>query len=278
MKFGDGDNGWQKKNPNAQYAFIGLIVALIACIATGLIGSANVLTGLGLFTLPEGQADGLNLAFQISIGLLIIGLATYAILSPDSVRRFLTGRQARYGSNSLILTLAFVGILIAANYIIYNNPDLLGAPWDFTEDKSNTLAPETLQILATLPENVNAIAFYSGTINPTPAEELLQKFKNNSDGKFDFTFVNPDTDPIAARSAGITGDGKILLQMGDKKEIASSASESELAKTMIRLISGEARVIYFLQAHGEGTLNPSDERSYSVAKARLNQKTMSLIH
>ncbi|HRJ76360.1 MAG TPA: hypothetical protein PLX90_10190, partial [Anaerolineales bacterium] len=162
----------KKKNPNAQYAFIGLIVALIACIATGLIGSANVLTGIGMFTLPEEQLDGLNLAFQISIGLLVIGLATYAILSPDSVRRFLTGRQARYGSNSLILTLAFLGIIIAANYIVYNNTDLLGSPWDFTEDQSNTLAPETLQILATLPENVSAVAFYSQAINSTAAEEL----------------------------------------------------------------------------------------------------------
>ncbi|HCB01618.1 MAG TPA: hypothetical protein DEP19_04470 [Anaerolineae bacterium] len=262
----------KKKNPNAQYAFIGLIVALIACIATGLIGSANVLTGIGMFTLPEEQLDGLNLAFQISIGLLVIGLATYAILSPDSVRRFLTGRQARYGSNSLILTLAFLGIIIATNYIVYNNTDLLGSPWDFTEDQSNTLAPETLQILATLPENVSAVAFYSQAINSTAAEELLQKFKENSDGKFDYTFVNPDTDPIRAREAGITGDGKILLQMGDAQEIAASATESELAKSMIRLISPEARGIYFLEAHGEGTFNSADERSFSIAKSTLESK------
>ncbi len=262
----------KKKNPNAQYAFIGLIVALIACIATGLIGSANVLTGIGMFTLPEEQLEGLNLAFQISIGVIALGLATYAILAPDSVRRFLTGRQARYGSNSLILTLAFLGIILAVNYIVYNNPDLLGSPWDFTEDKSNTLAPETLQILATLPDNVSAIAFYSQAINSEPAEELLQKFKENSNGKFDYTFENPNTNPIRARELGITGDGKILLQMGDLKEIASSATETELARAMIRLISPEPRAIYFLEAHGEATFNPADERSYSVAKSTLESK------
>ena len=262
----------KKKNPNAQYAFIGLIVALLACVATGLIGSAKVLTGLGMFTLPEEQANAVNLAFQISIGLLTVGLAAYAILSPDSIRRFLSGRQARYGSNSLILTLAFVGVLIAANYIIYNNPDLLGAPWDFTEDKSNTLAPETLQILSTLPSQVTATAFYSQAINSAPAEELLQKFKNNSDGKFDYTFVDPDTNPLVARDAGITGDGKILLQMGDIKEIASTASEAELARAMIRIISPEPRVVYFLQGHGEATLNPGDEFSYSTSKSTLEEK------
>ncbi len=87
----------KKKNPNAQYAFIALIVAIIACVATGLIGSSKILTGLGMFTLPQEQTDAVNLALQISIAVLILGLAIYAILVPDSIRRFISGRQARYG-------------------------------------------------------------------------------------------------------------------------------------------------------------------------------------
>lgn len=261
----------KKKNPNAKYAVIGLIVALVACISTGLIGSANVLTGIGMFTLPDNIQDGVDLAFQISIGLMIVGLAAYAILNPDAARRFLTGRQARYGSNSLILTLAFVGILVAANYIVYKNTDLLGSPYDFTEDKSNTLAEETLQILATLEEPVTAIAFYSTNSNRSGAEELLQKFKNNSDGRFTYTFVNPDIDPVAAREAGVTGDGKIMLQSGENQEIASFASETELARAMLRLISPGARAVYFLQGHGEISLE-SGEIAYSVVQSTLEAK------
>lgn len=262
----------KKKNPNAKYALIGLIVALVACISTGLIGSANLLTAIGMFTLPVEIQDGVNLALQISIGLFIIGLATAAILNPDAVRRFLTGRQARYGSNSLILAIAFVGILIASNYIVFNNSDLLGSPYDFTEDKTNTLAPETLQILATLKEPVNATAFYSTNSNITGAEELLQKFKNNSDGKFTYSFVNPDLDPVAAREAGVTGDAKIMLQMGEIKEIADFATESELAKTLLRLISPGARTVYFLQGHGEISLEPGSELTYGIAKSTLEAK------
>ncbi len=208
----------KKKNPSAKYAFIGLIVALIACIATGLIGAAKGMLAIKMFTLEN--TDGLNLAFQISIALLVVGLAAYAIMSPDSVRRFFTGRQARYGSNSLIITLAFIGIIIVVNVLAFQNPDFLGAPWDLTEDKSNTLAPETLQALATLPDKVTATAFYTASLNSTGAEELLLKFKTNSKGKFDYKFVDPDQDPLSAREAGVTGDGKILLQMGETKEIA----------------------------------------------------------
>ncbi|HRK89118.1 MAG TPA: Gldg family protein [Anaerolineales bacterium] len=262
----------KKKNPYAKYAFIGLILALLACITTGLLASTNVLTGIGMFTLEETQQNVVDIVLQVSIGLLFVGLGMYAFLAPDTIRRIFTGRQARYGSNSLILTVAFIGILVAVNYIVYNNQDLFGAPWDFTADQSNTLAPETLQVLATLPEKVTATGFYSTSLNSDSAQELLQKFKDNSDGKFDYTFVNPDLNPMAARDAGITGDGKILLQMGETKEVASFASETELVRTMIRLISPEARVIYFLQGHGEISLEAGADLSYSVAKSTLEAK------
>jgi ABC-type uncharacterized transport system involved in gliding motility auxiliary subunit len=258
----------KNKNPSAKYAFIGLIVALLGCISTTLIGAAKVLApainAIGL----ENQAS-VDLAFQISIGLTVVALLAYVIMTPDSVRRFLSGRQARYGSNSLIMSLAFIGILIVANMLAYQNPKTL---LDMTQDKSNTLANESLQALVTLPEKVTAIAFFSGNLDRSSAEELLSKFKENSKGKFDYDFVDPDQDPLTARTAGITGDGKILLTMGDKREIASFVSETELTRALIRLISPEARTVYFLQGHGEPSLEPGGELSYSVAKSRLESK------
>ena len=262
----------KKKNPNARYAVIALAVSLVACISTGLIGSANLLSNIGMFPLSDEIQNGVNIALQVSIGLLIIALAVAAILNPDPVRRFFTGRQARYGSNSLILTIAVIGILIAGNYIVFKNTDLLGSPYDFTEDKSNTLAPETLQILAELKEPVVATGFFSTNSSTTSAEELLAKFKNNSDGKFTYNFVNPDVDPVAAREAGITGDGKIMLQMGETKEIATFATEDELARTLLRLMSPGARTVYFLQGHGEISLESGNELAYSVVQSTLEAK------
>jgi ABC-type uncharacterized transport system involved in gliding motility auxiliary subunit len=176
----------------------------------------------------------------------------------------------------LILTVAFVGILIAVNYIVYNNTDLFGAPYDFTEDKTNTLAPETLQILAQLKEPVTATAFYSTNSDHTSAEELLKKFQTNSDGKFSYTFVNTDVDPVAAREAGVTGDGKVLLQMGDTKEIASFASETELTRTLLRVMNPGTRVVYFLQGHGETSLEAGEDIAYSVVKSTLEAKNYTI--
>jgi ABC-type uncharacterized transport system involved in gliding motility auxiliary subunit len=262
----------KRKNPAAKYAFIGLILVSTACISTALTGAAKGMIAANFF--PVQNTESLDLVFNISWPLIIVGLAAYALLAPDVVRRFLTGRQARYGSNSLILTLAFIGVVVVLNTLAHQNPTLLGAPWDLTDDRSNTLAPETLQALETLPQKVKATAFFSFNLNRTDAEELLRNFQVNSKGKFEYEFVDPDLDPVLAREAGVTGDGKILLEMGEQREIASSASETELARSMIRLISPQERVLYFLEGHGEAVIESSgrEQVGYTVAKRTLESK------
>ena len=61
---------------------------------------------------------------------------------------FFTGRQARYGSNAVIMSIAFAGILIIGNVLAYQNPVPVA---DLTEDQVNTLAPETLAAIQKLP-------------------------------------------------------------------------------------------------------------------------------
>jgi ABC-type uncharacterized transport system involved in gliding motility auxiliary subunit len=256
----------KKKSAAQKYAFIPLIVAGVGLLATALFGLFRGLIALELYT-PLNPDDWTRVALQASALVTLGALAVYGIMAPDTVRRFLSGRQARYGSNALVMALAFVGILVVVNIFAAQNT---GERIDMTEDKAHTLAPETLQALATLPENVTAIAFF--TTPSIGAEELLQDFKANSNGKFDYQFVNPDTDPIAARQAGITGDGKIMLRMGEQTEIASFASESELTLTLIRLISPGTRAVYFLTGHGEPDITAGGEVSLSVARSTLESK------
>jgi ABC-type uncharacterized transport system involved in gliding motility auxiliary subunit len=154
-------------------------------------------------------------------------------MEPDRVRRFFTGRQARHGSNALVMTIAFLGILIVGNVLAYQNPVPIA---DLTEDKTNTLSPELTSALKTLPQKVTATAFFAQNSPTDTAQKLLNNIKANSNGKFDYTFINPDRDPQSAQQAGITGDGKILLQMGEHKEIVAGASESEILKGMLRLL------------------------------------------
>lgn len=236
-----------------RFAPVGLVLAALAFIAAVIAGLLKGLQGMGLFTTAD--PDILNVALQISAALFVLGLAFYAILVPDKVRQFFTGRQARYGSNMFVMALAFIGILVVANYLAFQNPK----SWDLTAEQAHTLAPETLETLKALPEKVSAMAFYSAYTPMDAADTLLRDLKANSDGKFDYQFIDPDLNPVAAREAGITGDGKILLQMGEHQEIVAFASEQEIVRAMLRLINPDERAVYFLTGHGElDTIQPGD--------------------
>lgn len=259
-------NRTQTKN----YSFIALIVALVASIATILLGITRGLVSMQIFTVAN--VDNLNRYLLIGAGVIVLGLATYAILEPDRVRRSLTGRQARYGSNAFIMSLAFLGILIVGNILAFQNPYTIA---DLTEDKTNTLSPELLAAVRSLPEKVTATGFFAQSSTET-AEQLMSNIKSNSNGKFDYRFINPDLDPQAALSAGITGDGKILLQMGDHKEIVAFASEGEILKGLLRLLNPESSAIYFLTGHGERDTQQGGEASITRALNTLESKNYSV--
>ncbi len=254
------------KSGAERFAFIGLIIAGLGLLATVVVLLLKGTEALKILTLQN--ANTLNLALPISAAVLVVGLAVYAILDPQSVQRFFTGRQARYGSNALIMSLAFIVFVVAVNVLVYQNPKT----WDMTVDKQHTLAPETLQALATLPDKVTAIAFFTTRTSPDTARQLLTNFKNNSKGKFDFRFEDPESNPVLARQYGVTGDGKVVLVMGSQSEVASSASETDLDTALIRLISPQQRTVYFLTGHGEPDINGSGNTAMSNARQTLINK------
>lgn len=236
-----------------KFAPFGLYLALLAGLASG-----------GLYIVRRA----FDLPLQISLGLVVLGLALYAILDPRKLRENLTGRQARYGSNALILTIAVIGILVVLNVFVNTNSPRV----DLTADKENTLAKESLEVLASLKDSVRADAYYSSRQPTSSAQELLDRFKRASNGKFDYRFIDPEADPVSARSAGITRDGTIVLVQGERSEQVSFAGESEVVNALVRLDNPGQRSIYFLTGHGEYEVEGQGQKSYSTLKSTLQGK------
>lgn len=262
----------QKKSNPKKYAIIGVWVSAITFLITILLLIVKLLSIAGIYTLPNEAV--FNWILGGSSALVFIGLASFALLDPNRVRRLLTGRQARYGSNAAIMLIAFVGILLVVNILVINNP---GKPYDLTEGKQNSLASQTLETLKALPSPVQATAFYSSEVSSEGAQKLLENYKTLSNGKFTYTFVDPVQYPLTARQAGITGDGKIYLQMGDQHEIVSYASEQELTSALIRLVNPGQQTIYFLTGHGERDILTSGDTSYSAARSALEAKNYTVM-
>jgi ABC-type uncharacterized transport system involved in gliding motility auxiliary subunit len=236
-----------------RFAPVGLYIALLATLAS-----------IGLYIVFRQ----FNLSLQISLGVIVLGLALFALLDPDRVRQIITGRQARYGSNAIVLSLAFVGIVVVVNYLIYNH----SKSWDLTENKQFTLAPETLDTLSKLNEPVKALAFFTRQANSDQARTLLEQYKSNSNGKFDYQFIDPDANPAAAQQAKITRDGTVVLTMGGHQEPVTTVTEEELTGGLVRLLNPEKQAVYFLTGHGERSPDDSGQDSLSLLKRTLESK------
>ncbi|MBT3713568.1 MAG: hypothetical protein HOG15_09480 [Anaerolineae bacterium] len=94
-------------------AIAGPILSALAVLVALASLTMKAFQSIGIYT--PTNPDALILALQISAAVFILGLAFFAIILPDKTRQILTGKTVRYGSNLLIITLAFLGILITLN-------------------------------------------------------------------------------------------------------------------------------------------------------------------
>lgn len=241
-----------------RFAQIGLWLSLAAAIAS-----------LVLYILQRQW----NLPLQILLGLVVIGLAFFALMDPGRVRELFTGRRARYGSNAIILVIAFLGILVVVNYFVFENDK----QWDLTEDKENTLAAETIDVLEILPEPVVAKAFFTSATSAAQAESLLDQYVFQSGGKFSYEFIDPVSDPVAATEANVSVDGTIVLTMGDVQEPVEYVTEEEVTSALVRIMNPGENVVYFLTGHGEFDLEGDPDASFSQLKTKLEGKNYSVL-
>ena len=207
------------------------------------VGVLLALYGL-LWTLIHGRMDWLGGAC-LAVGLL--ALAGGIVLQPRQVWRVLTGRTMREGSNALAVTVAVLGILALLN--------VLGARYhrrvDLTAERQFSLSKQSLQVLAALPETVSITAYM------TPAyyarqqvEDLLKEYSYHT-SLLRYEIIDPEKQPGKARQAGVTRDGTIIFQAGERRQEALGSDEQEFTSALVKVTRREQKKVYFLTGHKE---------------------------
>jgi ABC-type uncharacterized transport system involved in gliding motility auxiliary subunit len=249
-----------------RFAPFGLVLSLLAVLAfLGLI-LVKALAAARLFQLPDPQL--LERGMWISLSVFVLGLALAVLFDPEHARKFLVGRQVQYGSNAIIMLLAFLGILFFVNLLAYQNPK----SWDLTEDQANTLAPETVELLKNLPGAVVAKAYYSPQLDTASARKTLEHFKQFGGANFDYEFIDPISNPVAAQQDGISRDGTTVLHMAGNKQEVSLLDEEGLASAIVKVTNPMQLAVYFTTGHGEADLEQSGEAAYTLVKRTLENK------
>jgi ABC-type uncharacterized transport system involved in gliding motility auxiliary subunit len=256
------------KSDSRRFAPLGLVLSAFALLTFIILLLVRGLASAGIFQPPDPLL--LERATWISLSVIALGFALTAFIDPDRTRRFFLGRQVRNGSNAIIMLLAFLGILVFINLLAYQNP----VSWDISESQKNTLSPETITLLESLPQAISARAYYTSSTNSTEVRRLFENFKQHSNGKFSYEFINPETNPIAAQQDVIDRDGTTVLQLGSSPltERVAQADEEGLATTMVKLLNPEKRIIYFVTGHGEADIEQSSSTAFTLIKRALENK------
>lgn len=206
-----------------------------------------------------------------AIGLIILGsvLLLISLLgSQERIRDFLIDKRSRYGLNSAIMIVMYIGIMLLANY--------LGAighlRLDLTASGRFTLSPQTVRVIKNLRSPVEAIAFFPDVsqyrAERREAQYLMEEYRFFN-RMFSFRFIDPETEPAMARRYRIRSDGTIVFVSGERQKSVMRISELEFTGAILEVIGVRAKKIYFLSGHGERDVTDTDGDGYSVVRMGL---------
>ncbi len=220
------------------WSFVTAVVGVVALIAGGAM----------YFTVEEIREFSVSV---IVIGLVLVFLAL--VLSPRAIAIFLVGRQGRYGSNIVVLTVAFFIVVVLVNFLLYRNPTRV----DVTATRVFTLSDQTVQILDSLDGLVRANAFFvpSDTRSATAqqqAEDLLNEFTRRSN-QFSYRFIDPELQRSVAQQYGITSFPSIVfedLEEGTLQNV-ESFTEQDFVTSILIVTGTDQKIVYYLTGHDE---------------------------
>ncbi len=240
--------------------------------------------------------SSMRLYGYISLGfggalILLVGL-----ISLSSVVAAFISRTGRYGVNSLVMLAAFLGIIIAANFVSFENNNRL----DVTATNQFSLADRTEQLLDDLEQDIEVIAFYKAEVSVGPqssanaayqllnreskVRETFREFEAARPTRFHSSFVDPDVNPQrVSRYFGATpvafvnesivvklrdGEAQAIIQ---PKDAGYSHLEQDLVSSILLITGQEQKAVYFLSGHGERSLASSAAEGYSDLRVGLEQ-------
>jgi ABC-type uncharacterized transport system involved in gliding motility auxiliary subunit len=229
------------------------------------VGCLLVAAGLWLFY-PGVPARWVFLAAAVAFLLLSL------VLNAREAQSAMGTRTARYGAGAAVMALLALGIVVAANAISFRH----STRWDLTENKRNSVSPQTIQVLRTLKAPVSAIAFFrSDTPGKKTAEDLLSQYATYSGGKFTWRLEDTDRAPALARQYGVESYGTVVLEGGApgqaRTEKVQDAEEEKLTNAIVKVTRAGKRVIYVLKGHGEREIGATDRGGFSQAKEQMEK-------
>ncbi len=130
------------------------------------------------------------------------------------------------------------------------------AYWDWTDNRRNSLADESLALLDRLETPLHLTSYAPDR----PAlrkriDRLLERYRRASPQRVKIRYIDPELHPDQARMAGVELAGELVLEYQGRSERLQVLSEEQIANALLRLLGRPERWIAGLGGHGERHLS-----------------------
>jgi hypothetical protein len=255
-----------------------------------LAGLGGVVLGGLIWIFIRDLAGAALIVVAAGAGLLLID----GIISWRAVSKFVFGRGGRYGINSVSVLLAFVGIAIVINLVLYwaigrpNPPGFLRV--DTTYTKEFLLEDQVRNTLEDLKEPVRVTAFFPTVTAQQRAawrntEDMLSEFERRSTTHpFSYRQVDPELDPTEASTYGVTQYPALVVEglQSQRREIINSQAdpnsvrmftEQELVTGLLVVNQIEQKQVMFISGHSErDTTDREAAAAFGLARDALTRE------
>lgn len=179
---------------------------------------------------------------------------------------WMKARQTQYGAYLFVYVIVVVGVLFAANWLAKDH----NKSFDLTANKRFTLSDQTTKVVTGLSKPID-IYYFDKADSYESARDTLNRYKNLNTSKINLKYVDPEKDPVTARSKGARAFGDIVIDGGGKTVTAKSLTEAELTGAIIKALKTGDRNVCFLQGEGEHALDDTSREGYTRFKDALER-------
>ncbi len=223
------------------------------------VGRTGAAVGLALlfvaFVSMAVQADAPVIIVSLVLG--VIGIALWPMLALSDFTEWMQGRQARYGGNTALVTVAFIGILVVGYVLI----DRASLTWDLTATGKYTLSDESREVIENVVVDggnpIHIVGFYSSQRyrQRENVELLLKRYEEAGQGLITYEFIDPDEEPTVANLYGMEYDGMVYVQRRDADPEDAipvrNPDEQGITSAILQVTIPETFMVYFVTNHGE---------------------------
>lgn len=226
------------------------------------LGIALVVAAVGIrFGMPAQEKYATYLAWA-GLGCILVYIASQW----REVAGFFGTRSGRYGTLAAFSLLIVLGILVAVNYIGKKQ----NKRWDLTETGQYTLSDQSRNIVQKLDAPLQVQVFVQ--------EQQFQSYRDRlreyeyASKQIAAEYIDPDKKPSVAQQSNVQQYGTLVFNYKGRSERTTANTEQDITNTIIKVVSGQVKKIYFTQGHGEHDPNSTERDGYqAIDNALINE-------